>query len=435
MPKQLVVISGLERGRVMMLADQDIIQIGCSQSLPVESRFRDPGVARVHCEVQADAGRVVVIDSSGTAQGTFLNGERITRRELKPSDIIRVGQTQIRYLGDSSAEIPVVPAAETVAMAAADEGTAEQPIPTELPPPPAPEVDPLTRLVGRTLGNYKVEVLLGTGYWGRVFRVRDQRAKHIVALKVLCLEFGADPQILPQFSQALKAVLPLRHPNLVNHFSAGKAGPLCWIAMEFVEGKSLTQIINRCRATGQVDWHRALRVAVEASRGLVAAHERNLIHGNLTPQNILLRERDRVTKIGDFMLARTLRSIRVQARNRPDQRPEDVPYMSPERTRSLAEADERSDIYSLGATLYALLTSRPPFEAESCAALVDQVYEIEPVPPSDYVSGLPERFETIILRTLAKQPNQRYQSAAELVHDLEKLNGAVGGETLRPATP
>ena len=193
--------------------------------------------------------------------------------------------------------------------------------------PQVSAADILNKLVGKTLARYKIEVQLGAGHWGRVFRACEQSAEQKVALKVLCPEFGTNAETMGSFRDALKAVLPLRHPNLLLHYGAGKAGPFCWIAMEYVEGRSLTQVIRRASTTALPDWRLALQVGTQISRALVAIHARQVVHGHITPQNVMIRNGDKEAKLGDLMFARTLLHARRDMRTALPRRLDELAYV------------------------------------------------------------------------------------------------------------
>src|SRR5262249_11433508 len=154
---------------------------------------------------------------------------------------------------------------------------------------------------------------------------------------------------------------------------AGRTGPYCWMAMEYVDGESLTQVIQRIGVAGMLDWQVAHRVGVHIARGLQYAHDQSVIHRNVMPANILLRHSDKVAKLGDLMLAQALEGTLAQQITKPGELIGDIAYMAPERTRGTADIDGRSDLYGLGATLYALLTGRPPFTADSAPELITKI--------------------------------------------------------------
>jgi serine/threonine protein kinase len=440
--KQLVVISGLERGRVLPLSDGDLIQLGCSQNLEILARFRDPEMARVHCEIQVQGDRVTIQDSD-TPNGTFVNGKRIVRHDLQPADVIRIGKTELKFLcGDTFHPKP-----QTHSVIDLSDTQPKPPSTSEIPVEEPPgrlkaetgkmrvTAEHLNLLVGRTFAiHYKIGPVLGVGHWGRVFQARDLRVDKLVALKVLRPEFGEDQEAMQQFAVALKSVLPVKHPNLVTHLAAGRAGPFPWIAMEYVEGKSATQIIRRMRTTGMLDWRQTAGVAVHIARALDAAHQHQFRHGNITPQSILIREQDKNAKLGGLLLAKALEVVRREPTAGQEQN-DDTPYMSPERTLSQTEIDIRSDIYSLGVVLYALVTSRPPFEGTNQGAIVQQIRTKEPIKPTKYQPLLHPLYEETILKMLGKEPADRPQTPAEVLASFEKIAKFAGLENVAQGSP
>ncbi|HLN27925.1 MAG TPA: FHA domain-containing serine/threonine-protein kinase [Gemmataceae bacterium] len=423
MGRQLVVIRGLERGRIMALENAGVLQIGCSQTLDVLCRFRDPAVARVHCEINVDGERVTVIDAA-TGSGTFLNGARITRQELQPGDVIRIGGTELRYVigEDSRSDRSIDDPRTSTSVDVGSDTILSEPLSDPVSQPQVSAADILNKLVGKTLARYKIEVQLGAGHWGRVFRACAHSAEQKVALKVLCPEFGTNAETMGSFRDALKAVLPLRHPNLLLHYGAGKAGPFCWIAMEYVEGRSLTQVIRRASTTALPDWRLALQVGTQISRALVAIHARQVVHGHITPQNVMIRNGDKEAKLGDLMFARTLLHARRDMRTALPRRLDELAYVAPEGIDEREVFGVRADVYSLGATMYALLTGRPIFTGKTKEELAQKVRRTAPIEPILYQPSIPHAFQQIVLRMLSKQPRERFASAAELLPELERLH-------------
>jgi serine/threonine-protein kinase len=326
---------------------------------------------------------------------------------VKHGDIIRIGSTELRYVGDS-------------------EASTMEPTPAQRLAPAAVAAKPLPALVGQTLGHYAIEALIAKGASGAVFRVRDTKDDQVLALKVLNPEFSTNDEEMKRFIRAMKTVLPLRHPNLVNLQGAGRAGPYCWIAMEYVDGESMTQVIRRIGVAGMLDWRIAYGVAVHIGRALEYAHENSIIHRNVMPANILLRSEDKVAKLGDLMLAKALEGTLAQQITKPGELVGDIAYMAPERTRGTADVDGRADLYGLGATLYALLTGRPPFTADSMPELITKIRTAEPEKPKKYQLSIPDMLQGTVLRLLAKRPEERYQTAQELLTDLERTGKFAG---------
>ncbi|HEV3262552.1 MAG TPA: FHA domain-containing serine/threonine-protein kinase [Gemmataceae bacterium] len=396
----LLVIAGPDKGRSFPLRPADPLIIGRSKD--TETRLNDPHVSRVHCQLQMDGDDVVVVDR-GSASGTLVNGKRVTQQVLRPGDVIRVGETQLRL------ESPDL----------AGQSTLNQPAPAAVSPPGG---ERLTELVGKTLSHYEVGQVLAKGQSGVVFGARDTKEDRVVALKVLWPEFSKNDAEMQRFVRGMKTTLPLRHPNLVTLYAAGKTAGYCWMAMEFVQGESLTQVIQRIGTANMLDWRHALRVAVHISRALDYAHGHSIIHRNVTPQNILIQDVDKLAKLGDLMLAKALEGTLAEQITRPGEMLGDLRYMSPERTRGNAdEIDGRSDIYSLGATVYHLLTGRPPCEGTTLVETVTKIRQEEPAKPTRYQLSIPGLFEGTVMKMLAKRPDDRFQTAAELHKDLERV--------------
>jgi serine/threonine-protein kinase len=194
------------------------------------------------------------------------------------------------------------------------------------------------------------------------------------------------------------------------------------MAMEFVDGESMDKVIERIGIAGMLDWRYALRVAVHIARALDYAHSQNIIHRNITPTNIMMRSSDKVAKLGDLMFAKALEGTNAKQVTRPGELVGEVAYMAPERTHGHnSEIDGRSDIYGLGATVYALLTGRPPFEGNSLIDLVEKIRNAEPVRPKKYQLSIPDLFEGVVMQMLAKRPQERQASAKDLLADLERV--------------
>jgi serine/threonine protein kinase len=400
MAKQLVVVAGPDRGRVFPIRPGQALLVGRSKN--TETRLTDPHVSRVHCHVEMMGDEVLVTDQ-GSVAGTYINGERVQKHGLKPGDVLRIGETQLRLQAEGSEDQTTVNPAVVK------------------PAPPAPAAARLTDLVGKTLSHFEVGPVIAKGHTGVVFQAKDTDEDRDVALKVFGPEFSRNEDEVQRFVRAMKTMLPMRHPNLVALYGAGKTGPYCWVAMEYVDGESLTQVIQRIGTAGMLDWRNALRVAIHVARALDFAHQQQIVHRNITPQNILVRAYDKMTKLGDLMLAKAMEGSLAQQITQPGELLGDVHYMSPERTRPSGEADGRSDIYSLGATVYALLTGRPPFEGETLVEVITKIRQAEPAKPKKYQLAIPDLFEGTVLRMLAKRPEDRFQSAAALLADLERV--------------
>jgi serine/threonine protein kinase len=170
-----------------------------------------------------------------------------------------------------------------------------------------------------------------------------------------------------------------------------------------------------------LDWRNAFKVAVQVGRALEYAHGQDIIHRNVTPTNILREATTKDVKLGDLMLAKALEGALAKQITRPGEILGDVAYLSPERTRGTTDVDHRSDLYGLGATLYALLTGRPPFQGATLVEKISRIRQDEPVKPTRFQLSIPHPFEGLVLKLLAKDPSDRFQSATALLKELERI--------------
>lgn len=405
MQARLIVLSGPDQGRSYALPLDTLLQAG---RLPTAHVYlTDRCVSRIHCTFQASANQVVVADANSTS-GTYVNGQQLGKpKPLQPGDVIQIGATSLRFVRDDLAATETLP---------------PDAVPVRVPVLPAERLHELT---GTTLAHFEVGPELGRGLSGVVFRSRDTDDGKTVALKVLFADFATDEEEVQRFIRAMKTMLPLKHPHLVGIHNAGKTGPYCWISMELVEGDSVAKILEMLAGVGAVDWRPALRVAVHVSRALVFAHHHRIVHRNIAPQNILIRASDQTAKLGDLMLAKALEGRLAKQITRPGEVLGDVRYLAPERTQG-KETDLRSDFYGLGATVYAMLTGKPPFDGSNPIEILTKVRKDEPVRPKLLRPNLPDLLEATVLKMLAKRPEHRHQTAIELLSDLDRIAKLAG---------
>jgi serine/threonine protein kinase len=162
-------------------------------------------------------------------------------------------------------------------------------------------------------------------------------------------------------------------------------------------------------------------VGVHIAQALEAAHEKHIIHRNVSPESILIRAKDKVAKLGDMMLAKAFEGIKAKQITRPGELVGNIAYMAPERTKSDVEVDTRADLYGLGATLYALLTGKPPFEGKTLVETIAQIRQSDPVPPKKFQLSIPDKFQDVVMMLLAKRPELRYQTPAQAARALEQV--------------
>ena len=283
---------------------------------------------------------------------------------------------------------------------------------------------------GTLLGKYEIRRKLGAGGMGAVYLAFDPMIEREVAVKVLPPEIASRPQALSRFLTEAKATGKLNHPHVVTIYDIGAQGNLNYIVMEVLRGGSVLDLVQNSSA---LPWWEACSIVADAADGLAAAHAAGLVHRDIKPENLMLTE-NRIVKIVDFGLAKLLDAAHDTrtAVTKAGQVMGTPQFMSPEQFSGTA-IDRRSDIYSLGGTLYQLLTGRFPFD--NCPTIVQLMYaHLEhPVPdPTKVDPGIPDGCRAVISRAMAKAPDARYQDAAEMAGDLRLLvAGHVGASAKR----
>ncbi len=276
-------------------------------------------------------------------------------------------------------------------------------------------------------GRYRLIRVLGEGGMARVHEAEDLRLGRRVAVKVLLAQFTNDSEFLRRFEQEARHAASLSHPNVVGVFDVGQDGAFHYMVMELVDGQTLKEAIQ---ASGPFSVPEAIRITIEVCAALTAAHARGLIHRDIKPQNILLTV-DGVVKVADFGIARRTAATNLTQTGTVLG---SVHYLSPEQARG-QEAGPRADLYSLGVTLFEMLTGRLPFDAENPIAVAMQHVQNAPPLPRQYNRAIPPALETIVLRLLAKSPAERFADAASLAQALRGVMGQAGGRTRIASSP
>ncbi len=273
---------------------------------------------------------------------------------------------------------------------------------------------------GSTIGPYEILEFVGGGGMGRVFRAYDVRLSRIVALKVLTPEQAADAQILARFQNEARAAARLNHPGVVQVFSAGEYAGIHYIAFEFVEGTNLRTLVEK---QGPLPVLEVLHYVLQVAEALDHANRRGIIHRDIKPSNIIVTPEGRA-KLIDLGLARVFQQNgRSQDLTTSGMTLGTFDYIAPEQARDPRLADIRSDIYSLGCTLYFLLSGQPPFPAGSVLQKLLQHQSEEPPNIRAIRPDVPEAVARVLRRMMAKSPRQRYQTPAELIQALRAVLG------------
>ena len=375
-------------------------------------RLDDPSVSRTHFKVSCLSDKVVITDMSNHS-GTFLNGEKIGKTATVSSgDEIVAGGTRI-FLSNPNGKAAVI---------SCHGQNAE-----------------LSKLTGTWISNFFLKRVIGVGRSGLVFEAYDETKQRQAAVKVYSKIYTADETRKQQLIESTKAFCKVRGPHLVRLYQAGKnSASYYYSAMNLIDGESLDNLIRRTGIEGMLEWQEVWRCACQISIALITVHESGLVHRNVTPSNIIRRYSDHAYYLGDFSVST---SVATDASTwRSDEFFSQIHFLPPERVRNADDvlngdygslplsgfADIRSDIFGLGATCYAMLTGKPPALGADLPELVDNIRRVSPPPPKRAHMSVNDHFESIVMKMIAKNPEERFRDPRQLLKELYRtgrLNG------------
>ena len=291
---------------------------------------------------------------------------------------------------------------------------------------------------------YRVERVLGHGGMGTVYLATQLSLDRPVALKIMSQHWAADPVFVARFTREAFAAALLNHPNVVQIYDIGDVDGTKFFSMEYVPGRTLADVV---KDEGKLDPETAVGYVLQAARGLKHAHDRGMIHRDVKPDNLLLDEQG-IVKVADLGLVKTPTLTR-EADRLADAEPAGLrslppdmtgakmalgtpAYMAPEQCRDASGVDHRADVYALGATLYALVTGRPPFDGATAVELMTKQAYAPLVPPEAFVGRVPKELSAVILKMMAKSPVDRFADMGEVVRTLERWLGVHRTGTFTP---
>lgn len=272
----------------------------------------------------------------------------------------------------------------------------------------------MDKYTGKRLdGRYEIHEIIGVGGMAVVYRAYDTIDDRTVAVKILKDEFSQNAEFLRRFRNESKAIAVLSHPNIVKVYDVSIGDQIQYIVEEYIDGITLKEYLDQQK---QIKWKEAIHFVVQILRALEHAHGKGIVHRDIKPQNIMLLQ-DGTIKVTDFGIARFSHN---ETRTMTDKAIGSVHYIAPEQARG-DFTDEKTDIYSVGVMLYEMLTGRLPFEADNAVSVAIMQLQTDPKPPREINPDIPEGLEEITLKAMQKDPEQRYQSAADMLRDIEEF--------------
>ena len=258
---------------------------------------------------------------------------------------------------------------------------------------------------------YEIIEQIGTGGMADVYKAKCHKLNRYVAIKVMKSEFSQDKTFVSKFWAEAQSAAGLTNPNVVNVYDVGVENGIYYIVMELVEGVTLKKYIEK---RGKLPYKEAVSIAIQVANGMDAAHKHNIVHRDIKPQNIIISKEGKV-KVTDFGIAKVASTATINTSASMGS----VHYISPEQARG-GYSDERSDIYSLGITLFEMLTGTVPFDGDTAVSVAVQHIQDTIPAPSQLVEGIPVSVDKIVLKCTQKKTDRRYQSAYDLIVDLKK---------------
>jgi serine/threonine protein kinase len=394
----LEALTGPSQGKRLEVPFSGTLVFGRSHAVDVVIEG-DRTVSRLHCMIGHAKDRVWIEDVDSTG-GTFVNNVRIEEAHLSDGDLIRIGKTQYRT--------HIYPYSTRCLLAGLDEIRIR------------PE-----SLLGQVFRDYKLIEVIAKGNKSVVFDAFHVKAAVPAALRIIFDDQLLDGIEQGRFTESIKLAVKIKHPHVVPVIAAGKKYSFPWIAMQRIKGENLRTLVRNKGSIGMLNWQVAFRVCKDITLALAHLHEEHLLHRNISPTNILVRNADKMCFLDDLLYAQRFDwRIKFQI---PELVEEiyDLRYSSPEVIGG-KKLDIRTDIYSLGAACYAIMAGRPPFHAEDPTVLFEMIRNSKPERIRTFQMAVPELFEDVVLKMLEKRREDRFQDPQELFARLAKIEKVIG---------
>ncbi len=394
-------------------------------------RIDDTKLSREHCVSVLLDDRWQIKDL-GSTNGTKVNDQPITTAVLADGDVITIGRLHLRFRVKPSGDARGATTQDFVASGGgrtfetSDESGRERPDVSERRTGELPQFalvqTPPGQRRGLLGGRYELGEVIHQGSTGTFVKARDAKSERVVCIKLLAKRVAENDAELRRFVRGVQTAAKLQHPNIVQLYRGGQstATKQWWLAMELVDGPSLRQVIAKYGIGNMLSPVKVLSIARDITAALEVAYEKQVLHRNIRPENILLTKSG-AAKLSDFTLTRGVVLTTLQRITGSNELVGDLAYMAPERTDPDGAIDCRSDLYALGACLYTLLAGRPPFVGRGTVNLIEHIRHDAPQPPGRFNLSVPGPLEGVVMKCLAKSPSDRFRSPMELREELSRV--------------
>ncbi|MCW8140022.1 MAG: protein kinase [Planctomycetota bacterium] len=415
----LRLVRGARANETITLEDNQSVILG--RGTEATFRIQDPSISRRHCQI-SNTPRGVLIADLGSSNGTYVNGQRLAQgwSQLAPNDQVILGQNELRVLAANAGAAPNPQGYRC--------GNCARPITPQEIQQNRYRQDTNGRLIcaeclkqfdfdPNMVDGYTIEKKLGQGAFGAVYKALCRKDGRICALKTIRPQLVSSEKDVQRFFRESDTGRQLVHPSITQIFDAGESRGLYFIAMEYIEGREVSKLIEEY---GRLDVGYSMRVIIQIANALQHAFERGIVHRDIKPENVMVNTQG-VAKLVDFGLAKSFTEAGQSGLTAPGEGMGTLAYMPPEQLDNALNADQRSDIYSLGATLYHMLSGKRPFNEKTTRSFIMKILNAMPDPLRSLNPAVPQALEDIITRAMAKKPEDRYQTPKEMEGDLRAL--------------
>ncbi|MFH0962868.1 MAG: FHA domain-containing serine/threonine-protein kinase [Planctomycetota bacterium] len=396
MKAHLKVIKGPARGSAFAFSSEGRTVVGRDSS-QAQISLDDRGLSSAHFLIEFEDG-VWILRDLASEGGTFVNDQEIVEVEIRSGDRIHAGECEFSFSSEERASQPIAEA--------------------ELSLPQAPELQ-ASDLAGERLGDFEILEKITESERTVLYKARWHSKDRTVAVKVVKPEVALDEVALARFVRGAHVGSRFGHPNACKMYGAGHAAGLHYIVMEYLSGSSVAALMETRGIAGMFDPLGALDAAIAVAAAIAAAHERGIVHRDIKPSHIMITDEKRVKVVG-LGVAKSL----VPSTVSPNVTVQDslvgtLNYMAPEATVDATDVDERSDIYSLGACLFAMVTGKTPFESLRRAETIQRIRREELPSPKKFNMSVPDDLCAVIAKATRRIPSERYPTMAAMLEALE----------------